>query len=110
MPHYLVQFSFATVQVKGLVDKPQDREAAARQVVEAFGGRLECYYFMFGEFDGVGIAEFPDNESAAGFSMRVGSSGAFAAFQTHALLTAAEGQRAMEKAKSTGGGYRPPAG
>jgi len=110
MPHYLVQFSFATAQVKGLVDKPQDREAAARQVVEAFGGRLECCYFMFGEFDGVGIAEIPDNETAAAFSMRGGSTGAFAAFQTHALLSSAKAQRATQKAKSTGGNYRPPAG
>lgn len=110
MPHYLCQWSFTAAQAKAMTEKPQDREVAARQVVEGFGGRLHAYYFMLGEHDGIGIAEFPDTESAAAFSMRVGASGAFAQFQTHALLTSAEAMRAMQKVKAAGVAYRPPAG
>ena len=49
MPHFISQWSFTAAQAKALVDNPQDREAAARRLVEAFGGRLVGYYFMIGE-------------------------------------------------------------
>ncbi|MBR0680545.1 GYD domain-containing protein [Roseomonas eburnea] len=110
MPHYMLQWSFTPAQAKAMTENPQDREGPARQVIEGFGGRLVCYFFMLGERDGVAIVEFPDNESAVACSMRVGSSGAFAAFETHALLTSAEAQRAMQKVKSAGVAYRPPSG
>ena len=110
MPHFMKQLSFTAAQTRALVENPQDREAAARRVIEAFGGRLVCLYFMFGERDIVLVAEFPDAESAAACSLRVCASGAFSAFETHALLTAAEAQRAMQKARTATDAYRPPAG
>lgn len=110
MPHYLLQWSFAPDQAKALTEKPQDREGPARQVIEGFGGRLLAYYFMLGEHDGIGIAELPDNETAAALSMRLGASGAFASFATHALLTSAEAQRAMQKVKTAKVAYKPPSG
>lgn len=109
MPHYMMTWSFTPVAAKALAGTPQDREAPARQVVEAFGGRMLCYFFMLGERDGMLVAEFPDTESAAACSLQVGSTGAFSAFETRALLTAEEGRRVMERVKATGSGsYRPP--
>ncbi|GGJ03029.1 hypothetical protein GCM10011320_07390 [Neoroseomonas lacus] len=110
MPHFMYEWSFTAAQAKALVENPQDREAPARQVVEAFGGRLLCYYFMLGKRDGMLVAEFPDTESAAACSMRVASSGAFTAFRTHALMTSAEAQRSMQKVKAASFAYHPPAG
>ena len=110
MPHYMMQWSFTAAQAKALVENPQDRGPPARQVVEAFGGRLLCYFFMLGERDGMLVAEFPDSQSAAACSMRVGASGAFAAFETHALLTPAEAMQAMQKVKASAVAYRPPGG
>jgi len=110
MPHYLMRWSFKDAQIKAMTDSPQDRESAARQVVEGFGGRMLCYYFMLGEYDGVAVVEFPDNESAAAMSMRVTSTGAFARFETHALMTSQEAQRAMQKVRTAAVSYRPPAG
>lgn len=110
MPHFMHEWSFTAEQAKSLVDRPQDRETPARQVVEAFGGRMLCYYFMLGKRDGMLVAEFPDTESAVACSMRVASSGAFSTFQTHALMTSADAQRSMQKVKTTAFGYRPPAG
>lgn len=110
MPHYISQWSFTAAQTKALVDNPQDREAAARKLVEAFGGRLLSYFFMIGERDGLLISEFPDNESAVGCTMRACASGAFATFESRALLTSAEAQRAMQKASGAAAAYRPPSG
>jgi uncharacterized protein with GYD domain len=108
MSHYLLRWQFKDTTAKTLVDNPQDRTAPARMLIEGFGGKLLSYYFAFGEYDGIGICEFPDSVSVAACSMRAASTGAFARFDTTALLTAAEAESAMRRAKETNVNYRAP--
>ncbi|MBV8777080.1 MAG: GYD domain-containing protein [Alphaproteobacteria bacterium] len=108
MAHYLIRWQFKDATAKALVDKPQDRTAPATALIEGFGGKLHCYYFAFGDYDGLGIAEFPDAVSAAACSMKAASTGAFSRFETTALLTGAEAEAAMRKAKDAGVQYRAP--
>ena len=108
MPLYEMRWMFKDAALKSMTDKPQDREAPARELIEGFGGRLHHYYFTLGEYDGLAIVEFPDNAAAAATSMRGSASGAFARFETHPLLTAQEAQRAMQMVKDTTAGYRAP--
>ncbi len=61
MPHYMLRWQLNTDSAKNFIAKPQDRTAAATTLIEGFGGRLLSYYFALGEYDGVGICEFPDN-------------------------------------------------
>ena len=110
MPFYLLQASYKDDKVKALVDKPQNREAAAREFIESFGGKLHHYFFAFGEFDVVTISEFPDNETAAATAMKTMSTGVFARAQSTVLMTAAESERAMRKANTTKTTYKPPGG
>jgi uncharacterized protein with GYD domain len=42
----------------------------------SFGGKLLCYYFALGDYDGLGIVEFSDTVAAC--SMKAASTGAFA--------------------------------
>ena len=79
-------------------------------MVEAFGGRPLGCWFVPGAHDGLPIAGFPDEGSAAALGMRVGATGAFALFGIHAPMTAAEARRAMRKVKGAGAACRPPAG
>nr|WP_294547069.1 GYD domain-containing protein [uncultured Rhodopila sp.] len=108
MSHYLYRWQWKDISTKALTETPQDRTGPAREVVEGFGGTLLCYYFSFGEYDGLGICEFPDNGSAAAFSLKAASSGAFARFETTPLLTAEEAQAAMRQVKNGGVHYRAP--
>lgn len=110
MPHYMYRWAFKDTTTRSLTETPVDREPHARQVIEAFGGKMLSYYFMLGEYDGFGVAEFPDTASAAACSMRITSSGSFAKFETHALLTTAEAKAAMQKVKDTKVDYRAPGG
>ena len=56
------------------------------QVIEAMGGKLESFYYAFGDYDVVGVAEMPDNASSVAFSMMINASGAVNA-KTTVLLT-----------------------
>jgi len=110
MPHYMLRWQLTAESAKNFVAKPQDRTTPAKTLVEGFGGKLLCYYFALGEYDGVGICEFPDNISATACSMRAASTGGFSRFETTALLTAQEAEAAMKKAKGAKLSYKAPNG
>ena len=93
-----------------MIETPQDRSAELRKAVEAFHGRMHQFFLAFGEYDGLSIVEFPNNESCASCAALLAGAGANTALQTTALLTANEGQAAMLRAGSVQSGYRPPVG
>jgi uncharacterized protein with GYD domain len=108
MPHYLLQVGYNVEGVSGLVGNPQDRLDAIRPAVEGLGGKVESFYYALGDYDVVAICDFPDNVTAAAFSMATTAGGALSSYKTTPLLTAEEGVQAMQKAGSTG--YTPPSG
>ena len=106
MPLYLGRFSYTTDAMRALVNQPEDRSAAAREVAESLGGKLLGFWFAFGEFDGVFLMEAPDNASAAALAMAVGAGGALSDVETTVLLDMDEAQDAIRKAAAAT--YRPP--
>jgi uncharacterized protein with GYD domain len=108
MPHYLLRWQFKSSTAKNLVAHPQDRTGPAKSLIEGFGGELLSYYFALGDYDGIGIVDFPDNVTVAACSMSAASTGAFSRFETTVLLTAKEAEAAMKKAKDTKTAYKPP--
>ncbi len=110
MPHYMIQLSYRPDQVKAMIDNPQDRSEAARKVAEGLGGKVDRFYFAFGEYDVVIIGEFPDNESAMATAMLVVGVGTASAFKTTVLLTPDQSVEAMKKAGALLGTYKPPSG
>jgi uncharacterized protein with GYD domain len=69
-------------------------------LAESIGGRIESFYFSFGEYDGVAIAEMPDNVTMAAISMASAASGSFKSFHTAVLLTPEEATEAMRRASA----------
>jgi uncharacterized protein with GYD domain len=106
MPYYLIQTAYTPESWDKMVKNPQDRVELVRPAIEAMGGRIEAGYISFGEYDFTTIVEFPDNTSAAAFSISVSSKGGLKAFKTTPLMTMAEAQEAMKKAG--GSTYAPP--
>jgi uncharacterized protein with GYD domain len=106
MPVYLSRFSYSQDAKKAMLDQPQDRSAAARELAESVGGKLLGFWFAFGEFDGVFLMEAADSASAAAVAMAVGASGALSEIETTVLLDMDEAQDAMRKAAAAT--YRPP--
>jgi len=91
-----------------MIENPGDRTAAVTKAVEALGGKLESFYWSFGDDDFLGIVEAPDDAAAAAFSVAVGSSGALRNLRTIKLISIQEGQKILEKAKMTKAVYSPP--
>lgn len=110
MPKYMSQFSYSTGSIKGMVEKPQDRRAAAEKVFSAAGGKIESMYFSFGDYDGIVITEFPSDVAAASAILAVGSSGAFSRIKTTVLVPMDDSVAAMKEAKKIVGSYTPPSG
>ena len=95
MAKYLVLGCYTPEGLKGLQkDKASGRREATRQAVESLGGKVEAYYYAFGEHDTVCIFDFPDNVAAAAFSGAVSAAGLV---RTHVipLLTVEEADKAL---------------
>lgn len=104
MPKYLVQASYVGEGLKGLLKEGgSSRRATVEAVVKGMGGTLESFYYAFGEDDVLGIADFPDNATAAAFSLAVNASGTIQA-RTTVLMTPEEVDAAAQKTVD----YRPP--
>jgi len=72
------------------------RRKAVQSAIEAMGGKLEAYYFAFGESDVVVISDVPDNVTAAALAIGIGSSGTVS-LKTTVLLTPEEVDQATKK-------------
>jgi uncharacterized protein with GYD domain len=106
VPLYLGRFSYTSSAIQALIDKPQDRSKAAAEAAESLGAKMVGFWYAFGEFDGVFLAEAPDNATVAALAMLIGAGGALSKVETTVLLSMEEAQTAMSKAGSAT--YRPP--
>jgi uncharacterized protein with GYD domain len=106
MPSYLVQVSYDSECLAALIAKPQNRAEAVRKAIEKLGGKLEGFWFSFGDYDAALVVQMPDNVSAAALSLAAGAGGACKGIKTTPLISIEEGMEAMKKASSSG--YKPP--
>ena len=108
MAKFLVEVKYTLEGIKGVKSEGGTaRVAAATASIEELGGKVEAFYFAFGESDVFVIVDAPDNVSAAALGLAV-TAGGGAATRTTVLLTAGEMDEAAKKA--SGSSYRPPGG
>ncbi len=110
MAFYLYQASYTPAALKAMVDNPQDREAAARPLIEAVGGKLHHLFFCFGKEDLVALIEAPDDAAMAAAALAVGASGALSGGATTKLMTSNEATAAMRAAQKASVNYKSPTG
>jgi uncharacterized protein with GYD domain len=97
MSMFLIEASLTSQGVKGVQSEGGTaRREAVTKAVESVGGRLESFYFGFGDHDVFVTADFPDNESAAAMALAVNSSGAVTT-RTVVLLTPEEVDTAAKR-------------
>ena len=103
MAKYLIEASYTAEGAKDLVKGGGTaRRAAVQKMVEGLGGRVDAFYFVFGENDVHVILDLPENLTAAAISLAVMSTGA-ARIKTTVLLTPEE----IDQAVKTPVAYQP---
>jgi uncharacterized protein with GYD domain len=108
MAKYVGFYTYTPEAWGGMIENPPDRAAAAGRLIEGLGGTLESFYWMFGPYDGLLIADFPNAEAAGAFAAIVTSSGRLKLYETHQLIGMDEARTMLEKAKGGAGAYQRP--
>jgi len=104
MPKYLSITSYTAEGLKGLLkDGGTKRKQAMERLAESLGGKLEAFYYAFGDDDLFAIWDMPDNVTVAAVSLMVNASGTANAKVT-VLLTPEEVDQATKKTVE----YSPP--
>ena len=104
MPKYLIQANYVGEGVKGLLKEGgSSRRTAAEQAVQSVGGKIEAFYYAFGDYDAIIIGELPDNAAAAAIALTINATGAVTV-KTTVLMTPEELDAAVKKSPS----YRAP--
>ena len=97
MPKFLLTASYTAEGTKAIIKEGgSGRKKAAEQVIAAVGGKIEAFYFGFGDTDLVIICDVPDAVTAVALSLAVNSSGKIAV-KTTPLITVEEMDAAAKK-------------
>ena len=90
----------ATLQTEVLSERPVRGGASISQkLLKSAGGKLEAFYFAFGDADFYIIFDVPDNISAAALSV-VANQSRFVTSKITVLMTAHEMDQAIKKTKA----------
>ena len=97
MPKYLIQGSYTPEGASGLLaEGGSHRVNAVKEALKSLGGKLESFYFAFGETDTFVIVDLPDHASVAALSLVFAASGR-GHVRTTLLLSAEEIDEATKK-------------
>lgn len=104
MARYLFEARYTAEGAKGVAKEGgTGRRNALTQLAEKLGGKLESFYFAFGDVDAYVIVDLPDAISASAVALAVNQAGG-ASVKTVVLISPEEIDQAGKKAID----YRPP--
>jgi uncharacterized protein with GYD domain len=97
MPKFLIKAAYTAEGARGLLKEGgTKRRAAVQKVIESVGGKLDAFYYAYGEHDAFIIADVPDAMSGVAISLAVNASGAVR-LSTLPLITPEELDAAAKK-------------
>ena len=90
MAKFILHVNYTVEGAKGLLKEGgTKRRAVAEQAAKSMGGKLESFYFAFGDTDCYVIGDFPDHASVAALALTISASGG-ATVKTTVLMTCEE--------------------
>ena len=106
MPKYLISANYVGEGVKGLLKEGgTSRRKAVDDLLGSLGGKVESFYYAFGDTDVYVVIDVADNVTAAALALTVGASG-LVDIKTTVLMTPEEVDQATKKSPA----YRAPGG
>ena len=95
---FLIQVGYTPEAWAAMSCEPQNIVERVRPSAEVLGGSIDSLYLCFGDYDLVGVVDFPDARSVAAWSVAVNRGGEVRAFKTTTLLTVEEGLHVLNQA------------
>ena len=97
MPKFMIKASYNVDGAKGLMKEGGTaRRTAVQKLVVGLGGKVEAFYFAYGEADAYIITDMPDAATGIAISLTVNASGAVR-ISTIPLITPEELDAASKK-------------
>lgn len=107
MSMYIVTGCYSVDAIKGMVQKPSDREAATRPLVEAAGGKMISFLLTTGETDFSMVVETDDVEGLMAALIAAASSGMVSNLKTVQAFTSSQFLSAQKRAGQIVSSYKP---
>lgn len=109
MALFMLMAKYSPEAMKSILETGSDREAAAKEAIEAAGGKMLGFYGMFGQDYNVAIVmDMPGNAEYIGAIAPAVASGTLATWKSIPLYRAADVVRASEVARKVAKSYRAP--
>jgi uncharacterized protein with GYD domain len=104
MTKFLIRASYTAEGIKGVLKVGgTNRKQIVEKMINDIGGKMEAFYYAFGDHDVYSIAELPDMASVAALALTINASG-LVSVSTTLLLDTEE----IDKATKISVNYRPP--
>jgi uncharacterized protein with GYD domain len=104
MAKYLFEARYTAEGAKGVArEGGSARRTAVAKMAEGLGGKLEAFYYAFGDVDAYVILDYPDNVTAAAAALAVNQAGTVTV-RTVVLIPPED----MDKVAKKSVEYRPP--
>lgn len=104
MAKYLIEASYVAEGIKGLLKEGgSSRRQADDKLLASVGGKVDSFYYAFGDVDVYIVVDVPDNVTATAIALTVGASGVVR-IKTTVLMTPEEVDAATKKSPA----YRAP--
>ncbi len=88
MPKYVTLASWSAASWARMINTPDDRVAAARELADALGTTLETFYWLpLAAHDVLIMFDAPDSVTVSALNVAVASTGAVQNIETYELLT-----------------------
>lgn len=91
-----------------MIDRPSNRPAAGKALVESLGGTQEAFYWMTGKHDGFLISNLPDGVTSAALSVAVGAGGTIVGIESHQIFDQDEQAAIVKQAGTALQAYKSP--
>ena len=97
MPKFLIKATYTSDGTKGLLKEGgTKRRAAVQKIIEAAGGKLDAFYYAYGDDDAFILADLPYAATGIAISLTVNATGAVR-LATVPLITPEEIDAASKK-------------
>lgn len=104
MPKYLISANYTSEGMEGVrATGAKSRVDAVSTMLEAMGGKLDSFYFAFGDTDVFAIADAPDDEAVAAVAIAINATG-LVSTRTTKLLSVEQVDEALRRTVN----YQPP--